>query len=131
MVLGHLPLVAVSSGKNNAGEVLGAADAQALARIIKSTRTLAYVSGHHAAAYPSHWNGVNALATGGIGGRDYIGQPGSARSTWTRLTVDLGRGSGVVDIVDIASGTSVPLSSLPASISGLGGRLERVSQLQP
>ena len=131
LVLGHLPLAAVSSGKNKAGEVLGAADAQALARIIKGTGTLAYVSGHHAAAYPARWNGVNGLATGGIGGRDYIGQPGSARSTWTRLTVDLGKGSGVVDIVDIASGTSVPLSSLPASINGLGGKLERVSQLQP
>ena len=42
---------------------------QALARIIKGTGTLAYVSGHHAAAYPARWNGVNALATGGIGGR--------------------------------------------------------------
>ncbi len=42
---------------------------------MKKGHALAYVSGHHAAAYPGRWNGVNLLATGGIGGRDYLGQP--------------------------------------------------------
>lgn len=131
LVLGHLPLAAISADKNKAGEVLNLADAEALARIMKKTRTLAYISGHHAAAYPARWNGVNALATGGIGGRDYIGQAGSARSTWTRLTVDLESGTGQVEIVGIASGQPVPLSTLPARITGLNGTLERVQQLTP
>ena len=46
-----------------------------VARLMKKGHALAYVSGHHAAAYPGRWNGVNLLATGGIGGRDYLGQP--------------------------------------------------------
>ncbi|GHG04537.1 metallophosphoesterase [Deinococcus piscis] len=125
LVLGHLPLAAVSSGKNKVGEVLQPADAQALARIIESTRTLAYVSGHHAAAYPARWNGTGALATGGIGGRDYIGQPGSARSTWMRLWVDLQSGHARAEIVDVSTGQPVPPATLPAHIEGLGGPLVR------
>ncbi|MDO4262605.1 MAG: metallophosphoesterase [Deinococcus sp.] len=129
LVLGHLPLAGVSASKNKPGEVLQLADAQALARIMRQTGTLAYISGHHAAAYPARWNGVNVLASGGIGGRDYIGQPGSARSTWLRLTVDLRRGTAGVEVMDAASGQPIPLNTLPARIEGRNGVLERVTQL--
>ncbi|MFC6618424.1 hypothetical protein [Deinococcus radiophilus] len=56
-MLGHLPLAGISEGKNRPGEVLNLADAQALARIMQQTETLAYVSGHHAAAFPGRWHG--------------------------------------------------------------------------
>lgn len=125
LVLGHLPPAAISAGKNRPGEVLRPADAQALAGILRRTDTLAYVSGHHAAAYPARWNGTHVLATGGIGGRDYIGQPGSARSTWMRLWVDLQSGHARAEIVDVGTGQPVPPETLPAHIEGLGGQLVR------
>lgn len=130
LVLGHLPLAGISEGKNRPGEVLNLADAQALARIMQQTETLAYVSGHHAAAFPGRWHGVNTLATGGIGGRDYLGHPGSDRSTVTRLTVELASSTATFAIVDTSTGKQLNPSDFPARLDGLNGPLIRVDRLE-
>lgn len=124
LVLGHLPLAGVSAGKNRPGEVLR--DAPALRQIMEAGRVLAYVHGHHAAFYPARLGRLNVLSAGGIGGRDYVGHPGTARSTVTLLTVWPAQGRATFETVDAATGQPVDPASLPARLDGLNGPLVRV-----
>ncbi|WP_240319234.1 hypothetical protein [Deinococcus wulumuqiensis] len=58
----------------------------------------------------------------------YVGFPGTARSTVTVLDVDGDRLR--LTLYDADTGREVPLSTLPARVSGLGGTLERVGDLR-
>lgn len=124
LVLGHLPLSGLSAGKNKPGEVIS--EAAALREVMKRGDVTAYISGHHAAAYAGRLGGLNVLASGGIGGRDYVGFPGTARSTVTVLDVE--QGGLRLTLYDAETGREVPLSSLPPRIRGLGGTVERLPQ---
>ncbi|GGR51671.1 metallophosphoesterase [Deinococcus seoulensis] len=128
LVLGHLPLAGVSEGKNRAGEVIR--DAGPLRQVMQEGRVLAYVSGHHAAYYPGQLGSLNVLASGGIGGRNYVGYPGTARSTVTLLTLHPAAGSATFQTVDADTGQPVQTSSLPARLDGLGGPLNRVNDFR-
>ncbi|MFC4638107.1 metallophosphoesterase family protein [Deinococcus hohokamensis] len=124
LVLGHLPLAGVSQAKNRPGEVLR--DAPALRAVMEQGRVLAYVHGHHAAFYPGRLGALNVLSGGGIGGRDYVGFPGTARSTVTRLTLNLTAGQATFQTYDADTGAPVPTTTLPPRLEGLGGALQRV-----
>lgn len=134
LVLGHLPLAGVSEGKNRAGEVIR--DAGPLRQVMQAGRVLAYISGHHAAYYPGRLGtpgqpgGLNVLASGGIGGRDYVGHPGTARSTVTLLTLHPATGRATFQTVDADTGQPVQTDSLPARLDGLGGTLNRVNDFR-
>ncbi|MBX8467088.1 metallophosphoesterase [Deinococcus sp. RIT780] len=140
LVLGHLPLSGVSEGKNRAGEVIR--DAGPLRQVMQEGRVLVYISGHHAAYYPGRLGtpgqlsaagqpgGLNVLASGGIGGRDYVGHPGTARSTVTLLTLHPATGRATFQTVDADTGQPVQTSSLPARLDGLGGTLNRVNDFR-
>lgn len=124
LVLGHLPLAGVSEGKNRPGEVLR--DAPALRSVMGKGKVLAYIHGHHAAFYPGRLGPLNVLSSGGIGGRDYVGYPGTARSTVTLLNVYPSAGRAAFLTLDADTGAQVPSARLPARLSGLGGPLLRV-----
>lgn len=128
IVLGHLPLTGVSAGKNRPGEVIR--DAAPLREVMEEGGVLAYVSGHHAAFYPGRLGGLNVFASGGIGGRDYVGYPGTARSTLSLLSFDLRAGAGTFRTVDAETGEEVPTASLPVRLDSLGGPLTRVEALR-
>lgn len=128
LVLGHLPLAGVSAGKNRPGEVL--AGAAELRQIMEAGEVLAYVHGHHAAYYPARLGGLNVLSSGGIGGRDYVGAPGTARSTVTLLTLRPGDGRATFQTFDAETGREVPTASLPAALNGLNGPLRRVTDFR-
>lgn len=93
-------------------------------------RVLAYVSGHHAAFYPGRLGGLNVLASGGIGGRDYVGYPGTARSTVTLLSLDTTEGSATFKTFAADTGAEMKTASLPTRLNGLGGPLVRVEELK-
>ncbi|WP_291429811.1 metallophosphoesterase [Deinococcus sp.] len=140
LVMGHLPLAGVSEGKNRVGEVIR--DAGPLRQVMQDGRVLAYISGHHAAYYPGRLGtpgqlasagqpgGLNVLASGGIGGRDYVGHPGTARSTLTLLTLHPATGRATFQTVDADTGQPIQTDSLPARIVGLGGTMNRVSDFR-
>ncbi|WP_216328396.1 metallophosphoesterase family protein [Deinococcus aestuarii] len=128
LVVGHLPLAGVSGGKNKPGEIIR--DPLPLRKIMEEGRVLAYVSGHHAAFYPGRLGGLNVLASGGIGGRDYVGHPRTARSTVTLLSLDTAGGTATFKTFDADTGAEVKMASLPARLNGLGGSLVRVDELK-
>ncbi|WP_240738457.1 metallophosphoesterase family protein [Deinococcus fonticola] len=126
LVLGHLPLAGVSREKNKPGEIIR--DAASLRQIMEKGDVTAYVHGHHAAYYPGRLAGLNVLSSGGIGGRDYVGFPGTARSVVTVLDVE--QGSIRLTAYDASTGLAIPAGSLPARIDGLGGPLTRVTEFR-
>jgi hypothetical protein len=128
LVVGHLPLAGVSEGKNRPGEVI--TQAAALREVMERGRVLAYVSGHHAAYYPARLGRLNVLNSGGIGGRDYVGFPGTARSVVSVLDIDLQAGSARLSAVDAGTGAAIDPTKLPAQIDGLGGPLLRVNEFR-
>ncbi len=85
LVVGHLPLVPVSVGRDAAGEYL--ADGESLADLLATSCVTAYVSGHHAAYYPGVWRGLEVLAAGGVGARRLLGSDARPRSTVTVIDV--------------------------------------------
>lgn len=126
LILGHLPLAGVSAGKNKPGEVIR--DAASLRQIMEKGRVTAYIHGHHAAYYPGRLAGLNVLSSGGIGGRDYVGHPGTARSVVTVL--DVQENHIQLTSYDADTGQVIPATSLPARIDGLGGPLVRIDSLR-
>ncbi|UBV43051.1 metallophosphoesterase [Deinococcus taeanensis] len=128
LVLGHLPLAGVSADKNRPGEVIR--EAGALQQVMLAGEVLAYIHGHHAAYYPGRLGPLNVLSAGGIGGRAYVGHPGTARSTVTLLTVDTGQGRATLLTVDADTGRPVLPQTLPARLDGLGGPLLRVTDFR-
>lgn len=125
LVMGHLPLAGVSREKNKAGELIG--EARALRKVMELGHVTAYIHGHHAAYYAGKLGQLDVLSSGGIGGRDYAGYPGTARSVVTVLEVtDAG-----IRLLPFDADTGRPLDpgTLPPRIDGLGGPLLRVEEL--
>ncbi len=122
LVVGHLPLAGISREKNRPGEVI--AQAGALRQVMEGGGVTAYIHGHHAAYYPGRLGGLNVLSSGGIGGRDYVGFPGTARSVVTVLDV---QDDGIrLTAYDADSGEVIPGAQLPGRTEGLGGPVVRV-----
>lgn len=128
LVLGHLPLAGVSSEKNRPGEVIREADT--LREVMERGGVNLYLHGHHAAYYPARLGPLNVLSSGGIGGRDYVGFPGTARSTVTLLTLWPEQKRVTFQTYDADTGQEVSTSALPPRIAGLGGPLVRVSEFR-
>lgn len=116
LVLGHLPLVAVSVGREAPGERL--ADAEALAAVLREGCVSAYVSGHHAAYYPGVWDGLEMLAAGGIGAKRLLGWDGPARSTVTVVDVWAATGELVYTTFDAVTLEALAPQDLPAALPG-------------
>lgn len=121
VVVGHLPLAGVSAGKNKVGEIISGASQ--LRQLLEKHNASLYIHGHHAAYYPARLGQLNVLSSGGIGGRDYIGYPQTARSVISLL--EFGPSGLAVKSYDASTGQQVPLTSLPAKLEGLGGPLLR------
>ncbi|AFZ67636.1 metallophosphoesterase family protein [Deinococcus peraridilitoris] len=128
MVIGHLPLYAVGMGRAGSGNVL--AGAESLRAMLERYRVHTYVSGHHAAYYPARRGGLNLLATGGIGARDLLGFPGTARSTVTVADFDVRAGIIRLSTFDVETGRRIDEDTLPARLGSGSTEIERVRKLR-
>ena len=121
IVIGHLPLYGISVGRSTPGNVLR--DAERIRALLEGARVTMYISGHHAAYYPGRRGALRVFASGGIGSRDYIGYPGTARSTVSVLEFSA---DGISDTTfDAVSGAQILRSSLPLRLDGLNGSVTR------
>lgn len=125
-MVGHLPLAGISREKNRPGEILRGA--QGLRQIMERGKVTAYIHGHHAAYFAGKLGELNIISSGGIGGRDYVGYPGTARSVVTVL--DVQPQAIHLSAFDADSGAAIQPEELPARIDGLGGPVTRVSELR-
>ncbi len=121
IVIGHLPLYGISVGRSTPGNVLR--DSENLRALLERARVTMYLSGHHAAYYPGRRGALRVFASGGIGARDYVGHPGTARSTVSVLEFGA---DGISDTTfDAVSGAQILRSSLPQRLNGLNGSVTR------
>ena len=65
VVMGHLPLTAISQGRDRAGECIE--DAMHLTDLMQRHRVDLYLSGHHHAWYPGQLKGQRLLSLGAMG----------------------------------------------------------------
>ncbi len=88
IIIGHLPLYAVSEGRDYPGEVLNNADE--LRQLLEKYDVHTYVSGHHHAYYPAHKGELQLLHTGilGSGARPYFDHNLPSRKTITVVDID-------------------------------------------
>lgn len=88
ILLGHLPLYAVSVGRNEPGEVM--ANADQLQAMLERHQVHTYISGHHHAYYPAHKGNLQLLHTGilGSGPRPYVDSQLPPRKTLTVMDVN-------------------------------------------
>lgn len=127
VVLGHLPLVGVSEGRQGVGEFI--AESRELREVMQQGNVDLYISGHDAAYYPGELDGLELLFAGGVGPHPLLGGDGEARSTVTLIDVWYRPLSVRYTTFDVATMLPVPTAVLPTQTAG-GVRLSsRVAEL--
>jgi hypothetical protein len=126
IVMGHLPLRAVSSRRNNFGDVLNEADQ--LRSLLEKYKVHTYLSGHHHAYYPGHVGSLQLLHVGilGAGPRYYIGSDLPPRKSLTVIDVKFDNPElTTYTTYDLQTLQVIKPEELPPSIAGVNGTLFR------
>lgn len=126
VVIGHLPLYAISEGRNRPGDVL--ADADALHALLCRSGADYYISGHHHAFYSSKKDNLKMLSMGALGGgpRRLLNCQKPPVKTLTILALSAFDSDFRVSTFAIQNSIKpLCLSDLPAELPGFNG----VSQL--
>ena len=117
VVMGHLPLTAISHGRNRAGECIE--DAVNLTDLMQRHRVDLYLSGHHHAWYPGELRGQRLLSLGAMGNgpRRLLGTQRTSDPSLTLL--DLFPATKTVRETTFSLKTLEPISlnSLPKQLS--------------
>jgi 3',5'-cyclic AMP phosphodiesterase CpdA len=125
VVMGHLPLYAVSQGRDRNGEILN--QAAALQAILERYRVHTYISGHHHAYFPGHMNTLELLHCGALGSgpRSWLGRTDAAMQTLTVLDIFLEQAQTVYTTYNMNTLQVVNLAQVPRQIIGPTGRVLR------
>lgn len=125
LVVGHLPLMGVSQGRDRAGEVLD--QAAAVQSLLEHGRVQAYISGHQHAWFPARRGQLDLIHLGamGSGPRRLLQGDIPPQQTYTTLDITWQNSSLVETTYAVASGEPVDWSRLPANLMGRIGSLNR------
>lgn len=117
VVMGHLPLTAISVGRDRAGECI--ADAMHLTDLMQRHQVDLYLSGHHHAWYPGELKGQRLLSLGAMGNgpRRLLGTQRTSDPSLTLL--DVFQATKAVRETTFSLKTLKPISldSLPKQLS--------------
>ncbi len=121
IVIGHLPLYAVTVGRDRPGEFLN--NAEPLRSLLERYNVHTYISGHHHAYYPGRRGNLELLHAGAIGGgpRQLLNSNSPPRKTLTVVDVDLRTETTVYTTYDMQTQTLIDLQHLPRLIAGPTG----------
>ncbi|MBX2864665.1 MAG: metallophosphoesterase [Leptolyngbyaceae cyanobacterium MAG.088] len=125
IALGHLPLYAISQGRDRYGEFLN--DADQLQAVLERHNVHTYMSGHHHAYYPGHAGDLNLLHCGALGSgpRTWLYRTDAAMQTLTVLDFFFDTGETVYTTYNMNQMTLVDTETLPRQIVGPTGRVLR------
>lgn len=122
IVMGHLPLYAISDGRNKAGDVLNNADN--FFELLENYGVDYYISGHHHAFYSSKKGNVKFISAGCLGGgpRRLVGSAQKSVKTLTLLSLFPEDKEFKLQTFDMTSEPKeISIQELPSSISGFNG----------
>ena len=122
LVIGHLPLYAISQGRDRAGEFLDNADQ--VRSLLERHQVHTYICGHHHAYYPARVGNLEVLHCGALGSgpRTWLDSTATAMHTLTVVDVNLAEGSTVYTTYNMTTREVVDLAQLPRQIVGPNGR---------
>ncbi|MFQ6539172.1 MULTISPECIES: metallophosphoesterase family protein [Aphanothece] len=112
LVVGHLPLYAVSQGRDRPGEVLD--QPERLRQLLERHGVSAYISGHHHAYFPSRVGRLNLLSLGamGSGPRRLLQNPPAPSQSLTLLELPAAGSSATTADATTARETTYDLNTL-------------------
>ncbi len=122
VVMGHLPMYAVSQRRDRPGEYLNQADE--LRQLLERHHVHTYISGHHHAYFPGKAGSINTLHCGALGSgpKSLLTTNTTAFQTLTIMDVFLDDASTVYTTYNMNSMEVVDSQSLPRQIVGPNGR---------
>jgi Icc-related predicted phosphoesterase len=126
VVIGHLPLYGIATGRNKIGEFLD--QAENLRQILEQHRVQLYISGHQHAYYPGHKGKLNLLHAGALGGgpRQLLNSNQSPTKTLTIVDVTLEPAGLSYTTYNMATLKPIEPTTLPAKIEGANGVVYRI-----
>ncbi|MBE9061956.1 metallophosphoesterase [cf. Phormidesmis sp. LEGE 11477] len=118
IVMGHLPLYAVSQGRDRPGEYLNQADE--LQRLLERHNVHTYITGHHHAYFPGKSGQLNLLHCGALGSgpRSLLTANTAPYQTLTIMDIFLEAASVVYTTYNMNTQEVVNLQQLPRQIVG-------------
>jgi len=128
-VMGHLPLVPVSQGRDRPGEYLY--QAGDLQELLAAGAVDLYISGHQAAFYPGKLGGLELLFAGGVGARRLLAGDAPPVSTVTIIDIWYRPTNVVYTTLDLATMEVITREQLPPEIVTSGQRLALSDRLRP
>ncbi|MEM6597631.1 MAG: metallophosphoesterase, partial [Cyanobacteria bacterium P01_C01_bin.69] len=122
IVLGHLPLYAVSQRRDRPGEYLNQADE--LRTLLERHNVDTYISGHHHAYFPGKAGNLNTLHLGALGSgpKSLLNTNNAAFQTLTIMDLFLDKEETVYTTYNMNTKEVIDLRSLPRVIVGPNGR---------
>ena len=122
IVMGHLPLYAVSQRRDRPGEYLNQADELRL--LLERHNVHTYITGHHHAYFPGKAGQVNMLHCGALGSgpKSLLATNTAAFQTLTIMDIFLGSADVVYTTYNMNTKAVVNLQQLPRLIVGPNGR---------
>jgi Calcineurin-like phosphoesterase len=125
IAIGHLPLYAVSKGRETSGNYLE--DAERLRALLEKYNVHTYISGHHHAYYPAHKGKLELLYAGvlGDGPRRLLSGDLAPNRTVTVIDIKLETAGTIYTTYDMDTLKVIDQSTLPRYIDAPNGRITR------
>ncbi|GBO53990.1 hypothetical protein APA_1938 [Pseudanabaena sp. lw0831] len=126
ILLGHLPLYAITVGRNDPGEVM--ANTEQLRAMLERNQVHTYISGHHHGYYPAHKGKLQLLHMGilGAGPRPYIDSRLPPRKSLTVMDINFASPElTTYTTYDMRTMQLIKFEELPRFISGHNGMVLR------
>lgn len=126
ILLGHLPLYAITVGRNTPGEVMDNADQ--LREMLERHQVHTYISGHHHAYYPAHKGNLQLLHMGilGSGPRPFVESQLPPRKALTIMDINFTSSDlTTYTTYDMQTLELIEFEQLPRFIAGHNGMVLR------
>lgn len=126
ILLGHLPLYAVTVGRDSAGEVMS--NTEELRAMLERNNVHTYISGHHHGYYPAHKGKLQLLHMGilGAGPRPYLDSRMPTRKSMTVIDINFASPElTTYTTYDMRTMQPIKYDELPRSINGHNGMVLR------
>lgn len=125
IVIGHLPLYAVSVKRNRVGDVLD--EAEKLRSLLERYQVHTYISGHHHAYFPGRYGQLELLSAGALGSgpRHLLNSNLPPQKTLTVVDINLESNLTTYTTYNMTTLELIDQSKLPATIAGINGTIYR------